>query len=196
MAVNTVDRRIHSGRRCKVCEHPDVNRIDTLLADRTVSKRGLAVQYDIPAMSFVRHAQNHLTAKVKAAVERKAAKDGDVFIERHERLMRESFQYIEDAKDAVKMQKVTAEVETEDGVKLVERYERFRDVGAMAPAITTAIQLQRLLGDATGRFVGSQQAGIGAGINISMSVVLPRPGELPVAQVIETKAITSSDSEE
>lgn len=162
---------VATGRKCTVCDHPDIKRIDTLLADRTVSKRGIAVQFGLAATSVQRHANLHLASKVKAAIARKEAKEGDIFMERHEHLYRESLQYIEDAKQAVKMQKVTAEIEENGQTKLVDRYQEFRDVGAMAPALGAATALQRLLGDATQRF---GQPAPGSGVNVHLSVILPR----------------------
>ncbi len=111
-----------------------------------------------------------------------------MFMDRHEHLYRETLQYVQDAKQAVKMQRVT--VEADDG-KLQERYQAFRDVGAMAPALQTAVQLQRVLGDATARFSSAQPA---VATNVYLSVVLPRgleqaaATELPAAidvQVLE-----------
>lgn len=104
---------------------------------------------------------------VKAAVTRMKNREGDIFMERHEHLFSEALQYVEDAKGAVKMQRVT--VETPEG-KLQERYQAFRDVGAMAPALTVATGLQRMLGDATGRFSVAQSDGTRA---VSVSVMVP-----------------------
>lgn len=186
--VNT--QRVPSGRKCTVCDHPELTRIDSLLLERNVSKRSIAIQFGLAPMSLVRHSKTHLPAKIQRAVARKEAKEGDLFMERHEHLYREALQYIEDAKGAVKMQKVTAEVETESGITLQDRYERFRDVGAMAPALGAATALQRVLGDATQRF---SQATTGAGVNVHLSVIMPRAVEQQPAiaqgEVIDVPAI-------
>mgnify|MGYP001570762299 CR=1 FL=1 len=180
-----------AGRKCTVCEHPDLKAIEALLADVSISQRGIAKQFGLSHISLYRHAKTHLAAKVKAAVARRQEKDADVFMERHEHLYAESLQYIQDAKGAVKMQRVT--VDTEEGPQ--ERYQAFRDVGAMAPAITAATQLQRVLGDATARFV--QAGGAGGAVNVNLQIVIPRAidaSQLEQLPAIDVQAI-EPDSE-
>lgn len=184
-----VTQTIVTGRKCTVCDHSDRARIDSLLADASISKRSVSIQFGLTPAAVLRHANSHLQAKIKAAVARREAKEGDIFMERHEHLYREALQYIEDAKGAVKMQKVTAEVETESGITLQDRYERFRDVGAMAPALGAATALQRVLGDATARF--SQPAA--TTVHNHLSVIMPRQVEQQPAiaqgEVIDVPAI-------
>ncbi len=185
------DKQVCStGRKCTVCDHPEVDRINALLANRSVSKRGVAVQFDLSPTAVMRHAQLHLAPRLSKALERRADKQADVFMERHEHLFGEALKYIEDAKGAVKMQRVT--VDTDAGPQ--ERYQAFRDVGAMAPALTAATALQRVLGDATGRFA---QAPAGAGVHVNLQVVIPRAiGETAGGQVepaIDVELLPSSD---
>lgn len=158
VAENTLaEPVVKSGRKCTVCAHPSVSAINALLADKNVSKRIIAAKYGLVPVSVQRHALNHLPLAVKKAVQRRVRREGDVFMERHEHLFGEALQYVEDAKGAVKMQRVTVEVPKENGdIVLQERYQAFRDVGAMAPALGAATALQRMLGDATNRFESQQ----------------------------------------
>lgn len=159
------------GMSCSVCDHPQRQAIDSLIAVGIPSQRVIARQFDLHQGAIDRHKRNgHLGKRLTKAIEKKEEKADDIFMERHEHLYREALQYIEDAKGAVKMQKVTAEVETENGITLQDRYERFRDVSAMAPAIGAATALQRVLGDATARF--SSQAA--ATVHNHLSVIMPR----------------------
>lgn len=172
------DQAIPRGMRCKVCDHESASAINTLLASASLSNRRIASQFGFSEAAVRRHKENHIPVKLARAAERKQAKTEDVFMERHEHLYREALQYVEDAKSAVKMQKVTEETETDSGIKLQDRYQPFRDVGAMAPALTAATALQRVLGDATARF---SQAAAGTG-NVQVLVVMPRANELPVIE--------------
>ncbi len=156
--------------QCTVCNHPQRNMIDAVLAAGSLGRRTVANQYGLTDSAVQRHRARHLTKRIVKAVERAGAKADDVFMQRHEHLYAETLQYVEDAKQAVKMQKVTEEIETDDGIRLQDRYKSFRDIGAMAPALQTAVQLQRVLGDATARF-SSQAAGA---TSISLCVVMPR----------------------
>lgn len=186
---------VNHGRRCTICDHDGVRAIDSLLASATLSNRRIAAQYGFTERAVRNHKDNHVSARLNNAAKRREIQSEDVFMNRHEHLYRESLQYIEDAKDAVKMQRTTVEVETPEGMKLVERYEAFRDVGAMAPALTTAIQLQRLYGDATQQFLAAAPGTT----NISLTMVLPRaelPKALPEAQVIDTNVIDGDATEE
>lgn len=101
-----------------------------------------------------RHASEHLPKALARAAERAEIKADDVFMRRHEELYAETAQYIQDAKGAVKHQRVTVPKLDKEGQQIgtEEHYQAFRDVGAMAPALQTAVQLQRVLGDATARF--------------------------------------------
>lgn len=171
---------------CTVCSHPQRESIDKLLAAGTISRRTIANQFGISDGAVQRHKTNHFGRQVARAVAKREAKQADVFMERHEHLYREALQYIEDAKGAVKMQKVTAEVETDDGIKLQDRYERFRDVSAMAPAIGAATALQRVLGDATARF--SSQAA--ATVHNHLSVIMPRAVEQQPALCDKVDSLT------
>lgn len=113
-------------------------------------------------------------------------------MERHEHLYREALQYIEDAKGAVKMQKVTAEIETDHGITLQDRYQPFRDVGAMAPAIGAATALQRVLGDATARF-SSQPTNT---TNVHLSVIMPRAVEPELPACIDVTPVPQLEPKE
>lgn len=169
---------------CTVCDHPQRQAIDSLIAVGIPSQRVIARQFNLHQAAIDRHKRNgHLGKQLAKAIEKKEQKEADIFLDRHEHLYRESLQYIEDAKLAVKMQKVTAEVEENGKMTLQDRYQEFRDVGAMAPALGAATALQRLLGDATQRF---SQPSAGTGVNVHLSVILPRaiePGQQPAIDI-------------
>ena len=168
---------IPTGRTCTVCAHESIKAINSLLAEHTLSNRRIASQFRLSTRAVNDHARLHLPKRLINAVTRRDNKVDDVFMQRHEHLFKEALAYVEDAKSAVKMQKVTVEVPKGDGsgsVALQERYQAFRDVGAMAPAITAATQLQRVLGDATGRFVTDE------GKQRPQSVVILSTGPLTV----------------
>ncbi len=125
----------------------------------------------------------------KLADKRKQA-GGDLFMERHEQLWSETAQYVQDAKEAVKMQKVSAPKLAADGSQIgtEDHYQAFRDVGAMAPALQTAVQLQRVLGDATGRFAQAQAT---TTLNV-LCVSIPAPApQQPAIEASATEVLPS-----
>lgn len=189
---------VPTGRKCTVCEHPELKTINSLLADVSISNRGVAKQFGLNHVAIYRHAKTHLPKMVKAAVARRAEKEGDQFLDSIQFLMDESAQYVKDAHGAVKMQRVTVKQPLvkegnpilvpaldQDGAPLFtdagdavmvpvmvngEEYREFRDVGAMAPAINAAKGVTELLGNATGRL---NQAPQSTG-NVYLSVIMPR----------------------
>ncbi len=146
MHPSTTDRQvIKTGRKCTVCDHPELSRIDLLLADRTVSKRGIAAQFGLAPTCVQRHAQLHLPAKVKRAVTKAIGKADDVFMERVEYLWEESTNGLERAKTA-------ARTVTDDEGKLVYVGQ---DLKPLAPLLGQCHKNLELLGNATGRFASA-----------------------------------------
>ena len=206
--------------RCTVCDHDSVNAINALLVSASQSNRRTAKQFGLTEAAVRRHRENHLAAKIKRIAEKEQAKGDSQFRESLQFLMAESRQYVLDAHGAVKMQKVTvkqplivngmpAEVTAvdDDGNPIydsagdpvktpvmvnAEEYREFRDIGAMAPAINAAKGVTELLGASTGELNANSP---GAGVNVHLSVIMPRTAELPTAidvtpqQVIEAAPV-------
>lgn len=158
---------------CTVCQHSQRDIIDGILASGSMGRRTVANRFGLTDSAVQRHRANHLTQRMVKAVERRKDKADDVFMERHEHLFKEALQYVEDAKSAIKMQKVTVLIPDKETGKehRAEEYREFRDVGAMAPALGAATALQRVLGDATGRFASANAVKAG---DVHLHVVLPR----------------------
>jgi hypothetical protein len=150
---------------CTVCGHPSREEIDkALLVPESI--RDIAGRFGLARASVHRHKLSHLSKKLQRAVARRQEKVEDVFLDRHEHLFRESLQYLDDAKGAVKTLKksvVRKVITTDKDGGVTEReeagteYELVRDIGAMAAPLTVATNLNRLLGEATGRFSKESQ---------------------------------------
>lgn len=153
---------------CTVCTHPKREAIDEALALGGISNRQLAARHNLNERAMDRHKKTHLPARILRAVERRQkaeaerpakiqAKKEDSFLDRMNFLMDESKQYVLDAHGAVKMQKVTVKEEQPDGsIVKSEEYREFRDIGAMAPALTAAKSITELYGQATGELNKTQ----------------------------------------
>lgn len=151
-----------------------------LVCAAMLSNRRIASDFGLTERAIRAHKANHVSQRLIAAVERKQERLDDKFMQRHEDLYSEARRVVDEAKGAVKMQKVTVErpllnplhqpilqavlvdgqpVYDADGKPLmravmttVDEYREFRDIGVMAPALTVAANLNRVLGEATGRF--------------------------------------------
>ncbi len=153
--------------RCSVCDHPKRLDIDTLLVKGT-SLRIIGEKHNLRAMALHRHKTNHLTESVRNAILRansKVAIHTDKLMDRLEWLWKESAQYVEDAKSAVKPI-------VHEGVVVRE----YRDVGAMANAIASAHDNLEKLGKVTGRFASAHTS---VSHSVNVAVHLPLGGRLP-----------------
>lgn len=174
-------QRNPAGRKCAVCDHPQLKQIDSLLADCTVSKRGIAVQFDLSPMSVVRHSQSHVPTKVANALKRSQAAEEDMFLNGIKATVQSMAKGVAHGMAAL-----------DDG--LIEPELAFRMAPAMAAQQLRALEL---LGQATGRL--NQQAAKAG--DVHLHVVLPRelaPAGSPTAiegdcQVIQSPSSSSED---
>lgn len=153
--------------RCTVCDHPERNAIDSLVANQTASERIIANRYGLTQAAVHRHKQ-HIPARVAKAVERRENKSADAFLDGIQAGMEAAQQGVKLGMDSAA--KVSDEV-------------RYR----LAPGfLAQQARYLELLGQATGRLNQSQAP---AG-NTYISVILPRqlPAQPDQPAAIETTA--------
>jgi hypothetical protein len=82
-------------RRCTVCTHPDVERINAALVAGELSYRAIAKRFGISKQAVGRHAQNHLPATLARAQDAEEVAEADDLLGQIEDL-REQAQEIKD----------------------------------------------------------------------------------------------------
>ncbi len=160
--------------QCTVCNHPQRHLIDAVLASGSVSRRTVANQYGLNDSAVQRHKTAHLSQRMVKAVERKAVKADDVFMD-------SILNGIASAKTGVDFGMSKAdEVSPELAYRLAPGF------------LAQQARYLELLGQATGRL---SQAAAGAS-TINLCVVMPRDlsaapaqPQLATGEVIECEAI-------
>ncbi len=169
-----------AGLSCTVCDHPQRNIIDGILAAGSVSRRTIADQFGLSDSSVQRHKTAHLDQRMVKAVERKAEKADDVFMD-------SILNGIASAKTGVNFGMSKAdEVSPELAYRLAPGF------------LAQQARYLELLGQATGRL---SQAAAGAS-TINLCVVMPRDlsaapaqPQLATGEVIDVPALEpASDS--
>ena len=166
---------------CSICEHPQRQTIDALLAGGGASLRSIAEQFKIGShVSVMRHKQAHILARVSRAVTKRTTQNDDAFLTGIER----------DIARAAKGAKHGLQA-AEDG--LIEPEVAFR----MAPAfIQASLRGRELLGKATGRLAATDAARpvsvivLQSGSGPAVSINAPQL-ELDDDNTLDIKAISS-----
>ena len=67
-----------AGRKCKICQHPDRNKIDLDIVNKNGSLRTISTRYNVPIGSLKRHKESgHVIKKLaKAAASKEVAQAG------------------------------------------------------------------------------------------------------------------------
>ena len=176
----------------------------------------IAADFNLTRRAVEWHRNNHLKTALIHAHNRQRQRNEDKFADRHEKLNEEAFRYVEDAKKAVKMQRVTIQTPlikngepvlvpylkdgvpqlTADGQQVMvpvmvakEVYQEYRDVGAMAPALGVATSINRILGEATGKFVQDPSKSE----NKPFVIILSRGSDNPRVNPTQSTQLNDSD---
>ena len=160
------------GPRCTVCSHPSISTINMLLADGSMSERGIAKRYALNDSAIHRHNAAHVPVKLVKAAERRDAKEADEFLEGILSAARAGAKGVSHGMAALDAGQVDPEL-------------AYR----MTPAfMAQQLRALELLGQATGRL---NQAPAPAG-NVYLSVIIPRPADLAGAR-IDTQIDTAAE---
>ena len=155
---------------CTVCQHPDRDIIDGILAAGSIGRRTVANRFGLTDSAVQRHRTNHLTARMVKAVERREIKQDDEFLDGILSAARAGAKGVSHGMAAL-----------DDG--LIDPELAYR----LTPAfMAQQLRALELLGQATGRLT---QAAAAPGGNVYLSVIIPRPARPPASPALEVEAI-------
>ncbi len=159
---------------CTVCDHPQRIAIDKLASHRLASERSIAKQFGLTDSAVHRH-KAHITANLSKAIERKAVKEADAFM------------------DGIMAGMQSAKTGVDFGMSKADEVSPELAYRLAPGFLAQQARYLELLGQATGRL---SQAAAGAS-TINLCVVMPRdlsaapaqPALASGAEVIECEAI-------